>query len=86
MLLLILYSFTNANTETYSLTIEVKNLRNENGVVQFALYDKDGSIPDEGYKKCYKISKSTIVNNSSAITLNNIPRGVCAVNILHMKT
>lgn len=83
MLLLLLYSFTNPDTETYSLTIEVKNLRNENGVVQFALYNKDGSIPDERYKKYYKISKSTIANSSATITLNNIPAGVYAVNILH---
>lgn len=83
MLSLILYSFTNPNTETYSLTIEVKNLRNEKGVVQFALYNKDGSIPDEDYKNYYKIVKGEIVNNSSTITFNNIPAGKYAVNILH---
>ncbi len=50
---LILYSFANPNADTYSLTIEVKNLRNEKGVVQFALYNKDGSIPDEDYENYY---------------------------------
>ena len=40
-----LYAFAKPNAETYSLTIDVKNLRNEKGVVQFALYNKDGSIP-----------------------------------------
>lgn len=83
MLSLILYSFTNPNTETYSLTIEVKNLRNEKGVVQFALYNKYGSIPDKDYKNYYKILKGEIVNNSSTITFNNIPAGKYAVNILH---
>ncbi|RKD15197.1 hypothetical protein BCY91_06705 [Pelobium manganitolerans] len=76
-------SFTKPSPEMYSLTIHVKNLRNEKGVVQFALYNKDGSIPDEGYKKFYKILKGEIVNKSSTITFNNIPAGKYAVNVLH---
>ncbi|XQP83973.1 MAG: DUF2141 domain-containing protein [Candidatus Pollutiaquabacter aromativorans] len=67
----------------YSLTIEVKNLRNAKGVVQFALYNKDGSIPDEDYENYYKIVKGEIVNGSSTITFKNIPSGKYAVNILH---
>jgi len=39
---LTLYSFANPNADTYSLTIEVKNLRNAKGVDQFVLYNKDG--------------------------------------------
>lgn len=80
---LTLYSFTSSNADTYSLTIEVKNLRNAKGVVQFALYNKDGSIPDEDYENYYKIVKGEIVNGSSTITFKNIPSGKYAVNILH---
>jgi uncharacterized protein (DUF2141 family) len=80
---LIFYSFANPSTDTYSLTIEVKNLRNEEGIVQFALYNKDGSIPDEYYENYYKILKGNIVNGSSTITFKNIPLGKYAVNILH---
>ena len=80
---LTLYSFTKPNAETFSLIIDVKNLRNEKGVVQFALYNKDGSIPDEDYENYYKIVKGEIVNGSSTITLKNIPSGKYAVNILH---
>ena len=58
---LTLYSFTKPNAKTLSLTIEVKNLRSEKGVVQFALYNKDGSIPDEDYENYYKIVKGEIV-------------------------
>ena len=78
-----LYSFAKPNADTYSLTIEVKNLRNAKGVVQFALYNKDGSIPDEDYENYYKILKGEIVNGSSTITFKNIPSGKYAVNILH---
>jgi uncharacterized protein (DUF2141 family) len=80
---LTLYSFSNPNADTYSLTIEVKNLRNAKGIVQFALYNKDGSIPDEDYENYYKILKGEIINGSSTITFKNIPSGTYAVNILH---
>lgn len=72
------------NVETYTLTIDVKNLRNTKGVVQFALYNKDGSIPDEDYENYYKILKGEIVNGSSTITFKNIPSGKYAINILHV--
>ena len=80
---LTLYSFTKPNAETFSLIIDVKNLRNEKGVVQFALYNKDGSIPDEDYEDYYKILKGEIINGSSTISFKNIPTGKYAVNILH---
>ena len=80
---LTLYSFAKPNAETFSLTVDVKNLRNEKGVVQFALYNKDDSIPDEDYENYYKIVKGEIVNGSSTITFKNIPSGKYAVNILH---
>jgi uncharacterized protein (DUF2141 family) len=80
---LTLFSFVNSNVDTYSLTIKVNNLRNSKGVVQFALYNKDGSIPDEDYENYYKILIGEIVNGSSKITFKNIPSGKYAVNILH---
>ncbi|MCB0536417.1 DUF2141 domain-containing protein [Lacihabitans sp. LS3-19] len=82
-LTLTLYSFVNLNAHTYSLTIKVNNLRNSKGVVQFALYNQDGSIPDEDYENYYKILKEEIVNGSSTITFKNSPSGKYAVNILH---
>jgi uncharacterized protein (DUF2141 family) len=79
----VLFSFANAIPETYSLTVEVKNLRNEKGVVQFTLYNKDGSIPDHDYEHYDRIEKGKIVDASSAITFENLPLGKYAVNILH---
>ncbi len=80
----ILMSFTlQNNEETYSLTITVKDLRNSKGVIQFAIYNKEGSIPDEKYKKYYKKDIVAIDNNTATITFNNLPKGRYAVNILH---
>jgi uncharacterized protein (DUF2141 family) len=77
------HSFANPNADTYSLTVEVKNLRNAKGIVQFSLYNKEGSIPDKDYKNYYKILKGEIIDGSSMITFKNIPIGKYAVNILH---
>lgn len=81
--MLIITSFSNQAEKTFSLTVNVEKLRNSKGIVQFALYNIDGSIPDEGYTKCYKILKSNILNGSSTITFRDIPKGKYAVNILH---
>jgi len=78
-----LSSFVQINKETYSLTIKVNELQNLKGNVQFTLYNKDGSIPDEHFKKSYKMKVGEITGNSSTITFNNIPSGKYAVNILH---
>ncbi len=72
-----------AGLETFSITVEVDSLRNSTGVVQFALYNKEGSIPDEDYKHYYKMLKGNIVNGSSTVTFNSLPKGKYAINILH---
>ncbi|NOQ91122.1 MAG: DUF2141 domain-containing protein [Flavobacteriaceae bacterium] len=80
----ILLSFTvKNNEEVYSLTIQVKDLRNSNGVIQFAIYNKEGSIPDEKFKKYYKKNIAVINNKTSTIIFNNLPKGRYAINILH---
>ncbi|MBN2787685.1 MAG: DUF2141 domain-containing protein [Paludibacteraceae bacterium] len=76
-------SYSNQGDKKFSLTIHVDNLRNSKGIVQFALYNKNGSIPDENYKKCYKLMKAKITNGASVITFSDIPLGRYAVNIFH---
>jgi uncharacterized protein (DUF2141 family) len=83
VLLLLSSSFQNKKEETYPLTVKVKDLRNENGIVQFALYNTHGSIPDEDYTKYYRKSAAKIKNRSAEITFSNLPRGKYAVNVLH---
>ena len=71
------------DTTGYTLKVEVKELRNSKGVVQFALYNKDESIPDENYKKYYHKLTSKIIENSASVTFDNLPEGKYAINILH---
>jgi len=69
--------------ESYSITIKVNKLRNSKGVVQFALYNTEGSIPDEKYKRYYKKKVAPITKDSSTVVFTNLPEGKYAINILH---
>ncbi|MDO9276839.1 MAG: DUF2141 domain-containing protein [Lutibacter sp.] len=80
-----LLSFSVSITEeTYSLTVKAAGFRNSKGEVLFALYNKDGSIPDEKYEHYFKKGISQIDKNGTATyTFKNLPKGNYAVNILH---
>tara|TARA_R110001583_G_scaffold48522_1_gene152013 strand:+ start:1768 stop:2217 length:450 start_codon:yes stop_codon:yes gene_type:complete len=80
-----LLSFNKLVTEeTYSLTVKVEGFHNSNGEVLFALYNTEGSIPDEKYEKYFKKGISQVDENSTAtFTFKNLPKGSYAVNILH---
>lgn len=83
-LLIALFSFAYPDQEAnYSLTIKVENLRNSKGVVQYALYNKEGSIPDEKYERYFRKGIAEIKNNRSTLTFNDLPAGEYAVSILH---
>ena len=82
-LFLVLLSNYSQGQESYSLTVNVSDLRNSNGNILFLLYNKDGTIPDQKIKNYYKKEVGTISMNSSTITFNNIPKGNYAVFILH---
>ncbi len=67
----------------YSIVIEVDNFRNSKGVAQFALYNRDGTIPDEKLKKYFKKKEGEIQGGRSSVIFENIPRGRYAVTVLH---
>lgn len=70
--------------EMYSLTVKSVGFRNSEGEILFALYNKDGSIPDEKYENYFKKGISQIDKNGTAtFTFTNLPKGNYAVNILH---
>lgn len=83
MAIVLLSSFNFQKQETCSLTIEVNGLRNSKGTVLFALYNREDAFPDEHYKKYFKKLTGKIVNSTSSVTFENLPKGKYAVNILH---
>ncbi len=90
LLILFIVSFAHGDstnninqTGSYSLTVKVDTLRNSKGVVQFSLYNKDGTIPDEKYTQYFRQLTGKIRNNASVVTFAKLPIGRYAVNILH---
>lgn len=72
-----------SDNKEITLTVSVSDLRNSNGNVVFALYNRKDAFPDEHYKKYYKILRGKIVNSSSVVIFKDLPIGEYAVNILH---
>lgn len=85
LIILTMVSFNKSTTEeTCSLTVKAEGFRNSKGEALFALYNKDGSIPDEKYENYFKKGISQIDKNGTAtFTFTNLPEGSYAVNILH---
>lgn len=81
--LLIIYAFSVNSSTNYSLKVKVRDLRNNKGVVQFALYNKNGTIPDENYEKYYKMKTTRVENGAAYVIFTDLKPGVYAVNILH---
>ena len=76
-------SFVSDYSDTATLTVHVDKLRNANGLVQFALYNREDTLPDEHFEKFYKIAVAPIENRAASIVFEDLPPGVYAVNILH---
>ncbi|HRP30316.1 MAG TPA: DUF2141 domain-containing protein [Ginsengibacter sp.] len=67
----------------YSLTVQAEGLRNSAGIVRFALYNKDETIPDEHFRNYFKLGSTTITDNKAEFTFTGLPEGNYAVSALH---
>lgn len=67
----------------YTLHVEVDNFRNSKGVAQFAIYNRDGTIPDEKLKRYFKKEVSQIHAGKSSVTFKNLPKGNYAITVHH---
>ena len=75
-------SVVNAQQQkTFDIKVEVKNAKNDEGKMFFALYDKEGDF----LKKEIKGGIKVITNKTAVITFKNVPKGVYAVSVFHDK-
>lgn len=82
-LLIIGTLISNMKKDFYSLTVKTAGLENSEGTIVFALYNIDGSIPDQKFKKYYRKEKTQIVGIKGEFTFYKLPQGVYAVTVLH---
>ena len=69
--------------ELYSLRVEADNFRISKGVAQFAVYNEDGTIPDEKLDRYFKKEEGRIVNGKSFVIFKDLPKGRFTVTVLH---
>ena len=69
--------------ELYNLTVSTSNLKNNKGIVQFSLYNKDGTIPDKTQSHYYKKLRVSIKNHKAIVTFENLPKGRYAISLYH---
>lgn len=65
--------------ETFDITVTVKNLDSNKGMVFMALYNSEKDFLDNAYKGV----KAVIINEESTATFKDIPSGTYAVSIFH---
>lgn len=83
LLLFITMATRPKRTDLYDLTVKVQDLRNSEGSVIFALYNRDGTIPDENFKHYYKKQVVKISGNKAQAVFSDLPQEEYAVSILH---
>jgi len=66
-----------------TLTVVATGLKNNQGEVQFSLYNKDGTIPDKKLNKYYKMQRVSIVNKEAKAIFKDLPKGRYAVSLFH---
>ena len=56
----------------FSLTLEVKELRNSDGMIIFAIYNREDAFPNEHFKKCLQKITGKIQNGTSSVSFHNL--------------
>ena len=64
-----------------SVTITIENIKNTNGTIQIAIFDKSESFPKPGGE--FKVAKYKIVAGQSQFKIKDIPNGEYAIAIHH---
>jgi len=66
-----------------TLTVLATGLKNNQGEVQFSLYNKYGTIPDKELNKYYKMQRVSINKKQAKVVFKDLPKGRYAVNVFH---
>ena len=69
--------------QAQTLTVVTTGLKNDNGEVQFSLYNKEGTIPDKTLSKYYKMKRVTITGTTAKAVFKDLPSGRYAVSVFH---
>ncbi|AFM03229.1 hypothetical protein Fleli_0769 [Bernardetia litoralis DSM 6794] len=76
------FAFSNFTFAQHTLTIEVSNLKNDNGTVMIALFKGKEGFPKDG-TKAIKTTKVTIKDKKAIITFTDLEAGDYAFALFH---
>jgi uncharacterized protein (DUF2141 family) len=81
LLILLLSTMTPSQeqTESYSITVNIENLKSDDGQVLVGLYDSEA----DWLSTTYMGEVANISNNSCSVVFKNVPQGIYAVSYIH---
>lgn len=72
-------STTNAQEETFNLTVNISGLKSDKGTLMVAIYDKKENF----LNKRFKGDMVKITDKKSVVIFKNLPKGEYAVSFIH---
>ena len=81
LLLTLLFPILFVAQSTADLTVQISNIKNNNGLVQLGLYNDASKFPKVG--ETYKMVRVRTKGNQSFYTFKNLPLGKYALAIYH---
>jgi uncharacterized protein (DUF2141 family) len=69
------------SAQTYTIEVQVRNVRSDKGIVSAALYDNADNFPSKD--SVYMTTESKAVKGETVIRFENVPAGRYAIAILH---
>jgi len=72
-----------ASSDNYTLTVKANGFKNNQGKVQFSLYNKDGTIPDKNLDQYFMTKRVTLKNGQAEATFSALPKGRYAISFYH---
>lgn len=78
-----LMGFSGAAQAGQDITIEVNNLRNQNGSLLLAVFDNQKAFKSLDYKQAIASISMKMHANNQKMTLHDMPEGNYAITILH---
>jgi len=70
-----------AYSQTYDLTIEIPNLKSQNGEIQIGIYNKEETFPHDNEQ--YKMIFIVVNKFTGNYTIEDLPKGEYAVALMH---
>ena len=81
-LLFLLTSFGSENEKAHTLTVNIENIKSNDGYILIILFKGEDGFPSNP-KKAYAYDGKKVVNKKAVLVFENLPKGSYAIAALH---